>query len=72
MGSQPTTQTTQSSHPSRRTLHQLLHPETRVPHVVITRQLIPVEDGELHLERALILVDMEEEFLVPDWVEGVG
>jgi hypothetical protein len=27
--------------------------------------------GKLHLERALVLGYVEEEFLVPDWVEGV-
>jgi len=49
-----------------------LHPPTRIPHMIVTRQLIPVEDGQLHLEHALVLVHMEEELLVPDWVEGVS
>jgi len=54
-----------------RNLHQL-HLKTRVPHVVIIGELIPVKHGELYLERALIVGYVEKELLIPNWDEGVS
>lgn len=40
----------------------------RIANMVIVRQLVPVEHGELDFEGALVCAYVEEEFLVPGGV----
>ena len=40
--------------------------------MVVARWLVPVEHGQLDLERALVCAHVEEELLVPGGVQGVS
>ena len=39
--------------------------------MIVGSNFIPIENCQLDLERSFIASDMEQEFLVPDWVARV-
>ena len=54
--------------PLRSISNQIRNHEPRIANMVIARELVPVERGQLDLERALVCAHLEEELLVPGGV----
>lgn len=52
--------------------HQLGERERDASNVVVSGKLVPIEHRKIDLEVGLVSMNVEQELLIPDWVERVS
>ena len=51
--------------PLRSISNQIRNHEPRIANMLVARELVPVDQGQLDLKRALVCAHVEKDFLVP-------